>query len=288
MISNEGKMEKSFLNFKATNPDWNPTDPSGSLYLNRMADLTHASAGGPGHGLGPGGSALPFNPRDPHSIAHLYRRRHFREQPPNQPVPGVFADHVHFATSNVGVTSPTSLSTSVHLPQVANEEGGGKSLAEKAQEYDWALKQSQNMAAARRTSKGLGTSMFLAGSAAGLGASAGAASVYSAAKAEDLAKTVVLEDSHIDSASTPVQKNNAKESGKGEIGEEDEMIGGSGLGLNESELYVDGAKRERMGYGDGQDGGFDVEGEKFLEEDGGVLGLLAQVYGRRDGAVRGI
>ncbi|KAF7338046.1 Autophagy-related protein 9 [Mycena venus] len=40
MISNEGKMEKSFLNFKAANPDWNPTDPSGSLYLSRMADLS--------------------------------------------------------------------------------------------------------------------------------------------------------------------------------------------------------------------------------------------------------
>ena len=40
MVSNEGKMEKSFLNFKATNRDWNPSDPSGSLYLNRMADLT--------------------------------------------------------------------------------------------------------------------------------------------------------------------------------------------------------------------------------------------------------
>ncbi|KAG0697005.1 putative transmembrane protein [Suillus ampliporus] len=33
MMSREGKMEKSFLNFKAANPDWNPSDPSGSLYL---------------------------------------------------------------------------------------------------------------------------------------------------------------------------------------------------------------------------------------------------------------
>ncbi|KAJ3527444.1 hypothetical protein NMY22_g9789 [Coprinellus aureogranulatus] len=40
MVSNEGMMQKSSLNFKATNPDWNPSDPSGSLYLNRMADLT--------------------------------------------------------------------------------------------------------------------------------------------------------------------------------------------------------------------------------------------------------
>ncbi|KAF9500576.1 APG9-domain-containing protein [Pleurotus eryngii] len=39
-ISNEGKMEKSFLNFKATHPEWNPTDPSGSLYLSRMAEYS--------------------------------------------------------------------------------------------------------------------------------------------------------------------------------------------------------------------------------------------------------
>ena len=33
-------MEKSILNFKAAHPDWNPTDPGGSLYLTRMADLS--------------------------------------------------------------------------------------------------------------------------------------------------------------------------------------------------------------------------------------------------------
>lgn len=32
-------MEKSFLNFKAAHPEWMPRDPSGSLYLSRMADL---------------------------------------------------------------------------------------------------------------------------------------------------------------------------------------------------------------------------------------------------------
>ncbi|KAI6036470.1 putative transmembrane protein [Pisolithus microcarpus] len=40
MLSREGKMEKSFLNFKAANPDWNPSDPTGSLYLTRLADLS--------------------------------------------------------------------------------------------------------------------------------------------------------------------------------------------------------------------------------------------------------
>ncbi|KAG9012557.1 autophagy protein atg9 [Tulasnella sp. 427] len=36
LMSNQGKMEKSFLNFKAANPEWNPTDPAGSAYLSRM------------------------------------------------------------------------------------------------------------------------------------------------------------------------------------------------------------------------------------------------------------
>ncbi|KAK0497041.1 APG9-domain-containing protein [Armillaria luteobubalina] len=56
MISNEGKMEKSFLNFKAANPDWNPSDPSGSLYLSRMADFTTTHLPGrrrPGTGVVP-------------------------------------------------------------------------------------------------------------------------------------------------------------------------------------------------------------------------------------------
>ncbi|KAF8590038.1 APG9-domain-containing protein [Ramaria rubella] len=42
-MSKEGKMEKSFLNFKAANPQWNPTDPSGSLYLSRLADYGAAA-----------------------------------------------------------------------------------------------------------------------------------------------------------------------------------------------------------------------------------------------------
>ncbi|TFY79404.1 hypothetical protein EWM64_g4608 [Hericium alpestre] len=42
LMSKEGKMEKSFLNFKAAHPDWMPSDPSGSLYLSRMADFSSA------------------------------------------------------------------------------------------------------------------------------------------------------------------------------------------------------------------------------------------------------
>ncbi|CAO3606851.1 unnamed protein product [Cunninghamella blakesleeana] len=36
-LSKEGKMEKSFINFKTNNPDWEPNDLSGSIYLSRLA-----------------------------------------------------------------------------------------------------------------------------------------------------------------------------------------------------------------------------------------------------------
>ena len=260
MISNEGKMEKSMLNFKAANVDWNPTDPSGSLYLSRMANL--ANTGG-----GSGNNGLPFNPRDPHSIAQLYRSRHFRDRPYQ-----VSHDHVQF------MTSPGDLSTSV---QVHGDDGSEeKTLVEKAQEYDRALKQSQNIANARRSGTAgnrgaMGGSMLLSSSSANIPA----ASIYTAQRAHDLAKTVVLEDSDAHLAPSQRASETPKES---ERGEGSELIGGSesGLGLGGSD-YVDGARRERTGYGDGHDRGFDVDGEAFLEEDGGVLGLLAQIYGRR-------
>ncbi|KAI0293550.1 autophagy protein Apg9-domain-containing protein [Russula brevipes] len=40
LMSNDGKMEKSFVSFKAAHPEWMPADPSGSLYLSRIADLS--------------------------------------------------------------------------------------------------------------------------------------------------------------------------------------------------------------------------------------------------------
>jgi autophagy-related protein 9 len=228
------------------------------------------------------GSALPFNLRDPHSIGNLYRRRHFGVQPPHQPVPGVFNDHVQFVTSPPpSGAAGLSSSSSVYFPGQGEEVTSGMSLAEKAQEYDRALKQSQSMAAHKR--KGSGTSVYLSGSTAGLGPGTGigAASMYSAARAADLAKTVVLEDSHLESSE---KKGKKAEDEFVDAGEEDEMIGGSGLGLGES--YVDGARRTRTGYGDGQEG--EQEGDEEFLEDGGVLGLLAQIYGRREGPVRAL
>ncbi|RKP23906.1 autophagy protein Apg9-domain-containing protein [Syncephalis pseudoplumigaleata] len=42
-ISKEGKMEKSFINFKANHPDWEPEDMAGSLYLTRLQSNASAN-----------------------------------------------------------------------------------------------------------------------------------------------------------------------------------------------------------------------------------------------------
>ncbi|ORY24579.1 autophagy protein Apg9-domain-containing protein [Naematelia encephala] len=68
--ANENKMEKSFLHFKATHPDWQPSDPSSSVFLDRLVGLHRDQLGhqpngragmsgsmyaGGGRGLGIGG-----------------------------------------------------------------------------------------------------------------------------------------------------------------------------------------------------------------------------------------
>jgi autophagy-related protein 9 len=73
MRANENKMEKSFLHFKATHPDWQP-DPSSSIFLDKLVgmhrDALHAHhspglglsgsiyAGGRGLGIGPATGAI--------------------------------------------------------------------------------------------------------------------------------------------------------------------------------------------------------------------------------------
>ncbi|RDB21088.1 Autophagy-related protein 9 [Hypsizygus marmoreus] len=210
MISNEGKMEKSFLNFKAANPDWNPSDPSGSLYLSRMADFSAA-----------------------HNM-HMFGRR--RQGAP--------------------------LEGTVHFASEPKTEG---SLADKAQEYDRALRQSQFMATSRR--RGVGGSVM---SASALGAGPSESSVFGRFST---AQTAVLGDSQ---GSIQVDATARASGTEHSITPEDlEPDGGVGSGLGES--YVDGAKRSRP-YGD-----IDEEDEDGLQ-DGGVLGLLAQIYGRKEGA----
>ncbi|KAJ7074154.1 APG9-domain-containing protein [Mycena amicta] len=215
MISNEGKMEKSFLNFKAANPDWNPSDPSGSLYLSRIADLSAS-----------------------HHPSILRRR---------------------------------GTGTGTDLGQSTLAAGG-----DRAQEHE------RRHAATRRrvvAGHGLAGSMLHMSALAGHGVSA--SSVFGGLS---MAQTAVLGDSEasvqMQPPSTPTPTHRRTGSGSAgtaaEIRAEDlSADGGVGSGLGES--YVDGARQPR--------GVAEVEEDDGLE-DGGVLGLLAQIYGRRDGPAR--
>lgn len=74
MVSNDGKMEKSFLNFKASNPDWIP-DQSGSLFLQSLQSKAIHAPVSPIRASRPaaqsGQHAAAFPPRSP---VRTYRR----------------------------------------------------------------------------------------------------------------------------------------------------------------------------------------------------------------------
>ncbi|KAF9227786.1 putative transmembrane protein [Gyrodon lividus] len=203
MLSREGKMEKSFLNFKAANPDWNPSDPTGSLYLSRIADISA-------------------------------RRRAI-------------------------TASRTGLDNTVLL------NDGQKDLAERAQEYDRALRQSQHAALRRRQQTGGGS--VIAGGG-GIGASTIWQSTVVASSVGGqgigMAQTAVLGDSQ-GSVGPSLTSHSIRDGDRA-------TDGGVGSGLGDS--YVDGGTRGTKPYESQQEG---VNDEDVLE-DGGVLGLLAQIY----------
>ena len=202
MLSREGKMEKSFLNFKAANPDWNPSDPTGSLYLSRIADISA-------------------------------RRR-------------------AITASRAGLDNTILLND------------GKKDLTERAQEYDRALRQSQHVAFRRRH---VGGGSVLAGG----GGVAGSTNWQSAVAASSMggqgigmAETAVLGDSQGSILPPPALP---------PVRDEDRAIdGGVDSALGDS--YVDGNANGTKPYESQQEG---INDDEVLE-DGGVLGLLAQIY----------
>ncbi|KAJ3774233.1 putative transmembrane protein [Lentinula raphanica] len=231
MLSNEGKMEKSFLNFKAANPEWTP-DPMGSLYLSRIQDYTATHP----------------------TINSMLRRRH-GESSGFSPFTG---------------QPPTSLSPhSTRQPEVT--------LADKAQEYDRALRQSQ-YAARRRGVGGGGSIMGLSTLHPPAGPSA--SSIFGPSAMAG-ARTAVLGDSQgsVMPAAPPLAELSTEapmeESRIGAIPDEELSLNGEvGSGLGGS--YVDGARRPSRAV-------YEEEEDEEGLEDGGVLGLLAQIYGRKDG-----
>ncbi|TRM58606.1 hypothetical protein BD626DRAFT_181201 [Schizophyllum amplum] len=135
-------------------------------------------------------------------------------------------------------------------------------MTERAHEYDRALRQSQH--AARRR--------YAAGSVLGMSTLTpmpGASSVYTG---PGMAQTAVLGDSQGSVMPQAEPGVEASQIPDGDFAAD----GGVASGLEGS--YVDGGRRARP-YGDVQD-------EEEDEDDGGVLGLLAQIYGGRQGPTR--
>jgi len=227
-MSNDGKMEKSFVSFKAAHPEWIPTDPTGSLYLSRIADLSARR------------TADDHTPR-----------------PPDIAVAGATAD--------------------------------------REWEYERALHQSQT-AAVRRRGGVIGGSLGFGATSTMLGQSTG--TVYQSG----MAQSVALGDSDGSvGLTTPQQQHpppsssatssSAKKatpmsipSGSGELVADPEGDVRSTLG----ESYVDGARRHPRVTGLGRSIQEEEE-EEGLGADGGVLGLLAQIYtGTAGGGARGV
>lgn len=164
----------------------------------------------------------------------------------------------------------TNLEGTVHFaaPEQPRVEG---TLADKAQEYDRALRQSQYAAATRRRAPG--------GSVLGMSTLSVGPSSSSIFGGVAMAQTAILGDSQgsirVSTGLKGAGRTSGVEGGETRIPLEDlAPDGGVGSGLGES--YVDGGKRV-MAYG-----GEEEEDDGL--EDVGVLGLLAQIYGRREGA----
>ena len=135
-------------------------------------------------------------------------------------------------------------------------------LANRAQEYDRALRQSQHAAATRKRH---GSGSVMLGSATG-GDEGASSSIWQSGNVGNMAmaQTVALGDSHGSVAPLPPNEPTHDQADEGgEVGSE----------LGDS--YVDG-KRSK-GFTSPQDEGNEEDGL----EDGGVLGLLAQIYGTK-------
>ena len=228
-MSNDGKMEKSFVSFKAAHPEWMPTDPTGSLYLSRIADLS--------------------------------ARRTADDHTPRPPT--------------IAVAGRT---------------------ADREWEYERALHESQT-AAVRRRVGAVGAGLGFGATSTMLGQSTG--TVYQSG----MAQSVALGDSDGSVAlTTPQQQQNPPSSssaasssaknatampissGSGELVADSEGDVRSALG----ESYVDGARRHPRVTGIGRSIQEEEEEEEGLGADGGVLGLLAQIYTGTAGGAHGV
>ena len=162
-------------------------------------------------------------------------------------------------------TDPTGGSDTIGTVHFANDPPQESSV-------DMALRESRLSTTLSRR-RGLGGSVMGMGMSGMLGVGAGPSLAPSVFGDLSTAPSAVLGDSQgsmkLNAASTGVSRTRKDPKGPSEEMATDEGVV-SGLG----ESYVDGTKRYV---------GKAVEDEEETLEDDGVLGLLAQIYGRRDG-----
>jgi len=145
-------------------------------------------------------------------------------------------------------------------------------LADRAQKYDRALKQSQHLATARKRYPAGGAGSVVAGSGSVVGAPGGGSSSsiwQSGVGGVAMAQTAVLGDSHGSEGLPPPPSNDDEEIHK------EDLAADGGVGSELGDSFVDG-KRSKA-YTSPQDDGDEDDAMK----DGGVLGLLGQIYGTK-------
>ncbi|KAI9446179.1 APG9-domain-containing protein [Lactarius indigo] len=159
--------------------------------------------------------------------------------------------------------------------------------ADRAQEYERALQESRSAAVRRRGGSGFGTASKMLGQSGTM-----ATSVYQLGMAESIAlgdsdgsvahAQLQAPSQGANVAATAAHGHMSIPSGSGELAADSEGDVRSGLG----ESYVDGARRHARG---GLGRSTQEEEDDGLGADGGVLGLLAQIYnGTAGGGPRGV
>ena len=172
--------------------------------------------------------------------------------------------HAYLHRRRQSALSSSIMDTSIGVP-LGTDQRPERTLADKAQEYDRALRQSQTAAVSRKRTSG--------GGALAQSINPSASSIFGG---PSMAQTAVLGDSQgsigsAESSGVRTPKPSAETESSIPLGDLT-PDGGVGSGLGES--YVDGTKRSRH-LEEAQ------ENEDSIE-DVGILGLLAQIYGRKD------
>lgn len=225
--SKDGKMEKSFLAFKAAHPEWMPTDPTGSLYLERLRDM-HQDMNHPPQGQNPGKRGT--------------------------------------------------------IPTFGGASGMHRStLAERSELYERALAQSMANARARR---GVAGSLQMTAAASGTGRRI--VSHHSGGNQGETSHMQRDESGQVDPGFKGIREKDDDRAEDGGIGSElgdsyvdDVRVHGGRIILGASQPLNSGQRGQNRGFNVDQKTREEEEEEAEELANGGVLGLLAQIYDRK-------